>query len=149
MSLFFHIMTAVGLNVVFTLSGQTVIAGTSGSQASARIKIDDDGNVYESVNLAAFSQVDTVTDHTRPVSASPGDVEVRYTNLTGDALASATAAEDTWHPLSSGDFILEQTDNTAPLGGNSSTFDIEIRLGSSGGADASGSYTLTADREDA
>lgn len=133
---------------ILTLSGHSVVANTSGSQASARIKIDSDGKVYESVNLAAWVQVDTVDDWVRPANAAPGSFETRYTNLTVDALASATAAEDIWHPMSSGDFILEQTDNTPAFGGNISIVDIEIRSGSSGSAEVSASYSLTADRSD-
>lgn len=40
------------------------------------------------------------------------------------------------------------SETAAPGGGNSSTFTIEIRKGSSGSAIVSPSYTLSADRED-
>lgn len=135
--------------VVVTLSGETITATPIGEDAHAYLKIDaGDGKVYAKVNTGAYTQIDSATDWIRPADAAPGDYEFRFTGLTGDALAFSTAVEDTWYPLSSGDFILRQTDITTGPGGKSSTFTVEVRKGSSGGAHTSASYTLAADRED-
>lgn len=120
-----------------TLSGEGVTAGPGASPQTATIRIDADGNVYEIVN-AIPTQVDVGTDWIRPASLAPGPYEVRFTNLLG-SITSSTAAEDTWHALSGGDFDVSKTVNA---GEGTATFAIEIRVGSSGGTVASASYSL-------
>ena len=137
----------VGGGDVITLSGETTIAfAIGGSNADAHIKIDNDGNVYEQTNFGGYSQVDTVTDWCRPTTSSPGLYEVRYTNLINDAIFTGTAAEDAWHSLSSGDFILRQRQLGGGFATTTSTFDIEIRY-NGGSVLASGQYTLTCNTE--
>lgn len=141
MSLFFLLPTSKAATV--TLSGETTTAlDDDPSDAYARIKIDQDGNVYESADTGTPSwvQVDTAADWVRPTGAAPGSYEVRYTSLTGDALDSATAAVDTWYSLSSGDYTLVQS--RATVGTDTCTFTIEIRSGAT--TLDSASYTLTA-----
>lgn len=134
---------------VVTLSGHSNSAGNSGSAATASFKIDNDGFVYEKDNLGAWLKIDSVTDWVRPVESAPGDYECRYTSATGDTGdLTPTTAEDVWHPLATSDWTIIITDDNPLVGGKSATFTLEIRKGSSGGAIASGSYTLTADRED-
>ena len=133
--------------VTLTLSGETIISSQiDPDDASARLKIDNDGNVYKSEDTGtpSWTQIDSAADWIRPAADAPDDYEVRYTGLTGDALTSGTAAEDTWHALSTGDFILVNTTVIVP-GTQDSTFTIEIRKGSAGAALVSASYTLTAD----
>lgn len=134
-------------NVTLALSGESVVSSQiDPDNAHARLRIDDDGKVYKSEDTGtpSWTQIDTLTDWIRPVSKAPDDYEVRYTGLTGDALTSATAAVDVWHPLSTGDFDLVNSETIIP-GNQSSTFTVEIRKGSSGAALVSASYTLTAD----
>lgn len=135
---------------VLTLSGGNLPAGNSGAICTAQFKVDNDGNMYSRVNNTVWNQISSTTDWVRPASASPGSYEVRYTNASGDTgFLSATTAEDTWHPMTTGDWIITITDDT-PIGAtqSSATFDIEIRIGSSGSAAVSASYTLTANRDD-
>lgn len=141
-----HFAGGGGRSPVLTLdSGQTIFQETGGGgNANARVKVDNDGNVYKSEDTGtpSWTQIGTATNWIRPTNRSPGDYEVRYTSLTGDALDAATTAENTWHPMSSGDWTLVQTQSGT--GTDSSTFTVEIRKGSSGAAAVSDSFTLTA-----
>lgn len=133
---------AAGSGIV-TLSGASFTSFNVNATATAQLTIDDNGNVYQWTNQGGTLQLSEGTDWVRPAAAAPGFYEVRYTNLTPASapLDSATAAEDVWHGLSSGDFILSQSRSGS--GSDTSTFDIEIRL-NGGPALASASYTLTA-----
>jgi hypothetical protein len=131
------------------LDGQTITkVSFSPTDAYARLKIDNNGNVYRSVDngVTSWSQIDTAADWVRPTSKAPGAYEVRYTGRTGSTLSFGTVSENTWHPLSSGDFILYNS-VTATSGDRDSTFTVEIRDGSSGSADVSGTYRLWASVE--
>lgn len=130
-----------------TLSGNTVTAENSGAIATAQLKVDDDGNMYERLNNGTWDQIDATDDWLRPASGAPGNYQVRFTGFSGNALDSSTQTEDTWHTLSSGDFIWTLTENVAGPGGNSCSFTVEIRNGSSGTV-TSASYTLNATRDD-
>ncbi len=132
-------------SATLTLSGETISAFSFGSDATAQVKVDNDGNVYRRLNNASWVQIDTGTDWIRPTSAAPDDYECRYTNRTGTDPTGHV--EDTWYALTS-DFILTLVDTGPAPGGRTCTFTLEIRKGSSGSADVSGSYTLNAERED-
>lgn len=132
---------------VLTLSGETVVAVNIPAEARAEIIVNQDGTVDSRINSGARVQIDTLTDWIIPNGAAPDDYETRFTNVTGPALNGASSAlVNVWRALSLGDFFFVQLDNTPGLGGNVSTFDIEIRKGNSGGALVSASYTLDADR---
>ena len=132
---------------VVTLTGYTVTAATVGSEAIAEFTIDQNGNVYSKINAAARIQQNTANDWVRPASSGPGLFQCRYTSLTGDALVFSTATQNTWWTLSTGDFVVRQSDNTTKIGGTSSTFLLEIRLGT-GSTLASTFHGLVADRDD-
>lgn len=132
---------------IINISGETISSQEEDpSDSYARLRVGDDGNIYRSLDQgsASWVQIDTLTDWIRPVFLAPDDYEVRFTSLTGDALTSSTVTENTWHPLSSGDFILVQSDTVLGGGSNSSTFTVELRRGSGSVLD-SASYTLTAE----
>jgi hypothetical protein len=138
-------MSAFG-GTTLTLSGQTITKlSFDPTDAHAVLKVDNNGNVYQSADTGSrsYTQIDTATDWVRPTTKAPGAYEVRYTGLTGDALSFNTAAQNTWHPLSSGDFVLRNS-VTGPVGDRDSTFTVEIRDGSSGSADVSGTYRIHA-----
>lgn len=136
-------------NVVPSLSGNSNTASNSGANATAEFKVDQDGNMYERDNVGSWVQINTPRDWLRPTSQAPGDWRVRYTNAVGDtADLTVTAAEDAWHSLSGGDFILTLVDSTSGPATKTVTFDLELDRGG-GTALESGSYTLTADRNDA
>lgn len=127
-----------------TLSGEsTSISVTNPTDAYARIKIDNDGNVYESADTgsASWVQVDSSTDWVRPASSAPGTYQVRFTSATNTP-TSSTAAEDTWYALSGGDFIIYNSRTI--VGIKSTTFTIEIRQGTGSVLD-SASYSLFAE----
>ncbi len=134
--------------VKLNLNGHSVIKFSfSPTDAYARLKIDNNGNVYESEDTgsAFWSQIDSATgDWVRPTTAAPGNYEVRFTNetVTPDFSTKATGV---WHPLDTGDFIIYMSE--LGIGTSSTDLDIEIRNGSSGSADVSASYTITASVE--
>jgi len=151
MQLLSKLMMVIGAHghATVTVSGHTIATSVfDPADAYARLKIDNDGKVYESEDEGTpnWVQIDTVTDWIRPAALAPDDYEVRYTNLVNDPLYSVTdsTAEDAWYAISGGDFILVQRSTSAPAGLITSTFDIEIRKGSSGGALDSGTYLLNA-----
>jgi hypothetical protein len=119
----------------------------SPTDSYARLKIDDDGNTYRSLDTgsASWFQINNGTDWVRPTGSAPGLYEVRWTNATG-TVTSSTVAEDTWHDLSTSDFIIYNS-FTGPIGTKSTTFDIEIRLDGGSVLD-SASYTITAETDD-
>lgn len=107
------------------------------------IKFDADGNVYEnSAQSTSWVQIDTGSDWIRPVSAASSGYEVRYTGKSGVGTfnLSEAAAEDTWISLGV-DRIWQMTKTTVGSIALACTF--ELRTGSSGAAESSGSYTFT------
>ena len=130
-------------SITLTLSGETIDNSSVSGPLYARLKVDNDGKVYKSTDTGTPSwvQIDTTTDWVRPAASSPGAYEVRFT-ASSTTPTSSTTAEDTWHPMTSGDWILY---NFAPAGTKASTFTLEIRDGSTGPADVSASYTVRAE----
>lgn len=151
MSLIHHMAAAIGASggTRLTLSGGSPSeANNAGSDATQELKVDQDGNVYYRDNGGSWVQLSSSTDHTRPTGDSPGTLEVSYTGASGDTGSLSGQTEDVWTALSSGDWIIMITDSTPTLGGKSATFTLQLRWGSSGDADETGGYTLSADRED-
>lgn len=129
-------------------SGPTYQASKVGSNSTLDLKFDNDGNEYVRKNGGAYVQTNTADSWIRPTTSAPGLYKIRYTSATGDTTyLSSTAAEDIWYDLSSGDYILSIFDSTPFFGGKSATFTIEVRLDDGSVLD-SGSYTISADRED-
>lgn len=130
MSLFFALL-GTGGGVRYNLDGESVNNVITGV---ATVHINADGTVDKTDN-SPRSQIDSLLDWVRPTSLADSNHDVRYTNLTGDALDTAPAAEDTWIDLGS-DREFGNTD------GNS-TCDIEIR-DPDGTTVASASYSFLA-----
>ena len=136
---------AHGAGGVVTVSGETITSTqTDPDDAYARLKIDDDGNIYKSedTGVESWVQIDTATNWLRPAGKAPGLYEVRHTSVTGTALDFATAAVDTWHALSGGDYIVYQSVLAPPVS-SSTTLTIEIRY-NGGAVLSSASYTMAA-----
>lgn len=137
------------LPTVVTLSGATLSTTSGGSQSDSSVKIEDDGKVYRRYNAGAWVQISASTDWIIPNDVAPDLYECRFTNLTGDvAWFTTNGTEDVWIELDVTNLVCTVTDETA--GGaieQSVTFDLEIRLGGSGPALVSASYTLTANRD--
>ncbi len=137
---------------VVTVSGGSFSAFNQDADATQEIWFDaNDGNCYESENLGSAVQINSADDWLRPTSSAPGNYETRYTNHTGDSMTvtigGSAASEDTWYNFANGDFLFKITDSSPGFGGNSATFTVEIRLDGGPPSD-SGSYTISADRED-
>lgn len=133
-----------GAAATLNLDGQATLTAVDPVGASKDLKVDNDGMIYHRSNGGSYIQLDDATgDWIRPIAEAPGTYQVRYTNLTGDALSSSTAAEDVWYALSSGDFTLTISSST---GLKTSNFDIEIRRGGSGAALVSASYSIAANQ---
>ena len=130
-----------------TVSGEVVVSLVfGGGNSDTHLKVDNDGNMYKQINFGGYTQIDSSTDWVRPTTSSPGLYEVRYTGLTGSAIFTGTTAEDTWHSMSSGDWILRQRQLGGGFDSTSSTFTVEIRLNGGAVLD-SASYTLTCNTE--
>lgn len=136
-------------STVVTVSGGTSFAGGSWMDIYAYIKVDQDGKIYKKDGVGSWVQISTSTDWVRPVSAAPGDYYVRYTGATGDTgFLGGTTASGVWHPLATSDWQVWVYDDNALPGLKSVTLTIEIKLGSGGATLDTGSYILTAERED-
>jgi len=135
----------VKLPVLLRFAGTTSnLALRANANASASFRFATDGLVYTKDNNAAWVEVGSWTNQ----PGVPSDVEVRYTNAAGDTGAlTATAAEDAWHAVTSSNFELTVTDTTPTIGGQTATFDMEIRDSGDVTQDSEG-YSLSADRED-
>lgn len=129
------ISAAASAAASYSLTGTTITNGISGV---AGVRIGSDG-IVESIAFIE-NQIFPDTDWVIPNGVASADYDVRYTNLTGDPLTSAPAAEDVWVDLSvdrtfSVGVIFPNTANT--------TLTIEIR-DPLGVTVASGTYTLIA-----
>lgn len=128
---------------VVTVSGQTITEiNDAPTDSYARLKIDNDGNIYQSRDngSASWSQIDTVNDWVRPTSSAPGDYEVRFTSASNTP-TSSTKTENTWHNLDTGDFIIYNS--ITGVGTKATNFTIEIRENGGSVLD-SASYTCHA-----
>lgn len=129
-----------------TLSGQTVINTGAGVQTSG-IRVNSDGTVDEN-NNGVFTQIDTSTDWVVPVGFAPDDYEVRVAAAPpGDAFTNSPGADGTWFALTSNrEWNVVEANPTVGSTLDTGNFTIEIRKGSSGGADVSGTYNVQANR---
>lgn len=132
---------------VVTVSGESIFDQLrfEPTDSYARVKVDNNGQIYKSTDTgsASWTPIDGTTDWVRPLSSAPGTYEVRFTSATNTPTFS-TVAQNTWHPLSSGDFIVYNSVTT--IGTKLTTFTIEIRKGTGPVLD-SASYTLRAEVE--
>lgn len=128
---------------VVIVSGAALSTGINfESPAEKTLKVDNDGNIYQRNNTAAYNQIATSTDWIRPTTSAPGLYEVRFTNKSGDTIFT-TKAEDVWHDISTGDFTWIIQDTTFDDGANTATFTVEIRLDGGAVLD-SAAYTISA-----
>ena len=132
------VKSGIASNTV-TLSGATVLDTNTGN-ASAAIRIDQDGKVYSVTNSVGTTQLSSSTDWVIP-RAGMTAYQVRYTNKSGAGNPTATTAEDIWHQMSTSDWTITLSTISGTAG---CSFDIEIRLGT-GATLASVSYTLNVD----
>jgi hypothetical protein len=130
-----------------SLSGESITGTVSGASVIAGIRVNTDGTI-DSLKGTTYAPIDAATDWIMPNSAATSTYEVRITAVTfnaGSAFASEAAAEDAWIDLSANREWTVQDTNAGPAGNQDVDFTLEIRLGSSGNALKSGSYTLLAD----
>jgi hypothetical protein len=127
------------------LTGELVNASsTNPATATAEIRVDQDGNVYKVINLGGDTQLSSTDNWVRPTSGAPGAYQVRFTNVVGTTLdITSTTLADVWHPMKDGDFRIRHSRTSD--GSDSSTFDIEIRVGT-GSTVATDNYSLIATR---
>jgi hypothetical protein len=132
---------------VITLSGETSSAFKFGSNATAELKCDNDGNIYKRQNGGTWNQVDTGTDWVRPAASAPGSYRCMFDTLTGDtSFHVGWGTSGTYYALTS-DRWMYTYDNTPTGGGKSCTCHWHIDDGTTEQA-GDVSYTMTADRED-
>lgn len=133
---------------VITLSGETSTAFSFGSNATAYLRLKNNGNVYKQQNASSEVQVDTATDWVRPASSAPGSYRVMFDNETGDTTTFFVTwgTSGTYYALTSTRQMYVY-DNTATAGGKSVTCDWHIDDGTTV-LEENVSYTMTADRED-
>lgn len=126
------------------LSGQSISYNDPFSpwDAHAILKVDSNGNVYESEGggLASYVQIDSAADWKRPVDG-PGVFHVRATLDSGDALTVGTVG--LWMILTS-DRVWQQSVSGSMGLFRSSTLTIEISNDGGTTVVASAVYSLTA-----
>ncbi len=135
-----------GANV--TLSGEFITRiVTSPTNALSSVIVNTDGTVDKF--SGSQSQIDSATDWIIPNSSASTEYEVRITNVVwqssgdGESFSSAFEVEDTWKALTgNATWQITQSNDTGAT--KEVDFDLEIRLGSSGSAVATGAYTLRA-----
>lgn len=142
-------------NWILNLDGQ-IISNTTPSSPYARLRIDDNGNVYRSIDQGtpSWTQIDSTADWITPESEAEEGTDspwwVRWVYSSGltnppDSVTGSTAS-GTWYRLNNGDFELYNT-TTGTL--HITNFDIEIGYGQNGGTSApasalaTGSYSLS------
>jgi hypothetical protein len=131
-----------------TLTGDGNTAFAFGEDSNAYHIANSDGTFDEKDNNSSNTQIHSSTDWIIPNASAPGSYRIRHTTNTGDTGASW------WFPAGLINTYLALTsnrtyrvrDNTVSAGGKSVTYTLEIDDGSV--SQDTGSYTLTADRED-
>ena len=134
-------------SAVVTLSGDSNSAFNFGADANAYHFANPDGTFDERDNNNAAIQINVSTDWVIPNGAAPGSFRIRHTSAVGD-----TGSD--WFPAGAINTYISLTvirayrvrDQSTFFGGNSVTYTLEIDDGSV--SQDTGSYTLTADRED-
>ena len=132
---------------VVTLSGDTNSAFNFGANAVAFHFVVNDGTFDEKDNTSANVQIHSATDWIIPNGSAPGSYRVRHTSESGDTGSP-------WVPAGTINVYLpltvtrgyKVTDTTPTFGGKSVTYTLQIDDGVT--SQDTGSYTLTADRED-
>jgi hypothetical protein len=138
------LVKAIGKPLSINLDGATILDGDAGGgHAEAELRIGQDGYVYKQEGGGAFQKIDTATgDWLRPVSAAPGDYQVKWEYVSGEtSFTTQTAASGVWYALSSGNFDLyndQDGDGTTTV-----TCDVSIRKGT-GPTLTTGRYTVSA-----
>ena len=131
---------------VVTLSGGTNTAFSFGSNALAYHLANSDGTFDQKDNFAASQQINATTDWVIPNSSAPGTYRIRHTSLSGDTASFTPAgAINVYLGLTSTRSWLV-TDTSPGFANKSCTYTLEIDDGTT--SQDTGSYTLTADRED-
>lgn len=131
---------------VVTLSGATANAFAFMSNATAEIFFQTSGIVQRRLNGGSLLQLSASTDWIIPNGSSPGTYRCRHTNPSGDAFNFVSAAVNVYRAFTVGAYEIQQFDSSPTAGGQSTTCTIEIDDGSV--SQDTGSYTVSADRED-
>ena len=140
------IAAAAGKGPLVTLSGETIIDGSTIRATTAGIRVGSNGIIEKLVNVT-LTQIDSATDWIIPNNAASIDYDVRITNVvftTGTVFSAAAAVEDTWIDLGTDrSWNVADTDSSTPAGDTFITFDLQIR-DPSGVTVASTEYILKA-----
>ena len=100
-----------GWKLIF--SGGTSESAINVGTATAELKFATDGYVYNRENLTGgYTQIGQWIDDV--TKAATSGAELRWTSLTGDAMTSATTAEDVWHDITASDLILYLSTTITP-----------------------------------
>ena len=138
--------SAGGGGDVVNLDGHTNTAFRFGANALAYFKVDGDGNMYMKDNVGSYTQIDSTADWVRPTTSAPGTYRTMFDSITGDtAFRVGWGFASTYYALTT-DREMYVYDNTSASGGKTITMDYHIDDGTT--EQATGVYTLTADRED-
>jgi hypothetical protein len=137
------LMTLMGRSATHTLTitGGSIIDPVAHNGAGAGIRFNTDGTIDREDDTNGFVAWNAATDWIIPRGGDASAYEVRCTNIALDTWSTEPAAEDAWVAISEARTWLFSV--PAPLGEHSLTCDFEIRTGSSGAAEDSGSFTFT------
>ena len=133
-------------SAVVTLSGHFNPSFSFGSNCYAYHIAGADGKFYQKDNSAAAIQVNTGSDWIIPNSAAPGSYRIRHTSATGDTADFTPAGTINNYLSLTSAATYELVDTTVGPTTKSITYTLEIDDGTT--SQDTGSYSLTADRED-
>ncbi len=131
---------------VVTLSGDVNAAFNFGANAVAYHFANSDGTFDEKDNTSPVIQINASTDWIIPNASAPGSYRIRHTSAVGDTAWFVPAGAINVYIALTVIRGYRVTDTSPTLGGKSVTYTLEIDDGAV--SQDTGSYTLTADRED-
>lgn len=138
---------AGGADDVVTLSGGSVTAFNFGATATAYFWYNQDGTVDTKKNSNPVVQVNASTDWVIPNGSGPGAYRCKYSGMTGDTGDYVGNLSTSYSAISLGNKYLAVRDTT-PTGGNAKSITATTHIDDGSVEQDTGSYTLTADRED-
>lgn len=129
-----------------TLSGANISSTSGSGPVVCRLDINMDGTIdhWDGPSSTA-TQLSPSTDWIIPNDAASQVYQVMFDNVAGTLGAGTTLSEGVWSPMDQDHQIVCRRTGAQGNGQTGLTFDLHIRLGSSGGVLATGAYTLQAE----
>lgn len=134
-----------------TVSGETINGFNFGATANAGAYFYQSGSSFPGQvrkrENNTYTLIDTATDWLRPTTATTSNYRIAHDGGLGDTGAYNGNITTTYSAINAIKY-LNISDDTPSFGGNSATYVVYIDAGSNPPIEDSGTYVLTADRED-